>query len=174
MSKLNNCIFLDRDGIINLNTGYINSIKKIIWRKGIFKSIKFLKKRKFIICVATNQSGIARGFLTERKLKEIHYYMNNVIFKKTGFKIDNFEYCPFHKDSKITKYKKKSSRRKPSPGMILDYIKKKKLNKKNCIMIGDSNTDIQAAENANIDGYLIYGNKDIFPKIKKIIQEKFD
>ena len=44
MSKLNNCIFLDRDGIINLNTGYINSIKKIIWRKGIFKSIKFLKK----------------------------------------------------------------------------------------------------------------------------------
>ena len=46
--------------------------------------------------------------------------------------------------------------------MILDYIKKKKLNKKNCIMIGDSNTDIQAAENANIDGYLIYGNKKIF------------
>ena len=62
--------------------------------------------------MAIIKAVIARGFLTERKLKEIHYYMNNVIFKKTGFKIDNFEYCPFHKDSKITKYIKEIFKKK--------------------------------------------------------------
>lgn len=78
----------------------------------------------------TNQSGVARGYYTEKQVIKLHKKMNNFIFKKTGYRIDNFEYCPYLRSAKIKKYKKNSYRRKPNPGMINDYLKKENLKKK--------------------------------------------
>ena len=95
--------------------------------------IEFLKKNKFLICVVTNQSGIARGLFKNSDVIKLHKEMNYIIKKKTSFKIDKFYYCPFYEKGVIKKYSKKSIFY--SPGMVIKYIKKKK--EKNCIMFGD-------------------------------------
>jgi D-glycero-D-manno-heptose 1,7-bisphosphate phosphatase len=162
------CIFLDRDGVINKDTGYFYEFSKIIWNKKIFKTIKFIKKKKIKICVITNQSGVARGYYTEKQVIKLHKKMNNFIFKRTGYRIDNFEHCPYLRSAKIKKYKKDSYRRKPNPGMINDYLKKENLEKKNCLLFGDRYTDILCAKNAGIKGYLTK-NKDIYKLVKNKI-----
>ena len=162
------CVFLDRDGVINLDTNYVYKFSDIIWNKHIFKIIKFLKKNKIKICVVTNQSGIARGYFTEEDVKMLHKKMNLYIFNKIGHKIDQFKYCPFLTNAKIDKYKKDSYDRKPNPGMINSYIKKKKLEKKNCIMIGDKRSDYLCGKKAGIKSFQIK-NKNFFNLIKKEI-----
>jgi len=166
---------LDRDGIINEDNKYVFEFEKIKWRRGIFETISFLKSKKFLICVVSNQSGIARGFFKEKDVKFLHIQMNKIFKIKTGFVINKFKYCPYHPKAKILKYRKNSLKRKPAPGMILEYIKEKKLNKKNCILFGDKKIDLKAALNANIKGYQIKKNiKNIYPFIKKIIYQNFD
>ena len=160
------CVFLDRDGIINEDKGYIYKYSEITWNKYIFKIIKFLKKKRVKICVVTNQSGIARGYYTEKDVKKLHKLMNNHILKKTGYKIDKFKYCPYLKNAKIKKYNKDSYNRKPKPGMINSYIKEKKLKKNECIMIGDRKTDYVSGKRAKIKSYQIK-NKNFFDLIKK-------
>lgn len=162
------CIFLDRDGVINLDTNYAYKFSDIIWNKHIFKIIKFLKKNKIKICVVTNQSGIARGYFTEKDVKILHKKMNRYIFNKIGYKIDQFKYCPFLTNAKIEKYKKNSDDRKPNPGMINSYMKKKKLKKKNCIMIGDKRSDYLCGKKAGIKSFQIK-NKNFLNLIKKEI-----
>jgi D-glycero-D-manno-heptose 1,7-bisphosphate phosphatase len=152
------CVFLDRDGIINKDTGYFYNYKKIIWNQDIFKTIKFIKKKKIKISVVTNQSGIARGYYKEKDVIKLHKQMNDYIYEKTGYKIDNFQYCPFLKNGKIKKYRKNSYYRKPNPGMINFYIKKEKLKKEECLLFGDRFIDIICAKKAGIKGFLIKNN----------------
>ena len=171
MSK--KCVFLDRDGILNKDRGYVSNLSKIIWRRNIFKLIEFLKKNKFLICVVTNQSGIARGLFKNSDVIKLHKEMNYIIRKKTSFKIDKFYYCPFYEKGVIKKYRRKSILRKPHPGMVIKYIKKKKLKKKNCIMFGDREIDLICAKNAGIQGYKVKYNMDIFKFVKTKILKNF-
>ena len=164
MSK--KCVFLDRDGILNKDRGYVSNLSKIIWRRNIFKLIEFLKKNKFLICVVTNQSGIARGLFKNSDVIKLHKEMNYIIRKKTSFKIDKFYYCPFYEKGVIKKYRRKSILRKPHPGMVIKYIKKK-IKEKNCIMFGDRKIDLTCAKNAGIQGYKVKYNIDIFNLLKQ-------
>ena len=77
------CVFLDRDGVINKDTGYIKSYEEIIWKKNIFKTLEYIKLKKIYICVVTNQSGVARGYFKENDLIKIHRKMNEYIKKKS-------------------------------------------------------------------------------------------
>lgn len=163
------CVFLDRDGVINKDTKYVYKFSDIIWNKHIFKIIKLLKKKKIKICVVTNQSGVARGYFTENDINKLHGKMNKYIFKKTGYKIDRFKFCPFLKNAKIKKYNKNSNDRKPNPGMINSYIREKNLKKNNCIMIGDQKTDYICGKKAGIKSYIIK-NKNFTNLIKRQIQ----
>jgi D-glycero-D-manno-heptose 1,7-bisphosphate phosphatase len=160
------CIFLDRDGVINKDTGYVKAYEEIKWTKNIFKAISFIKKRGIIICVITNQSGVARGFYKEKNIITLHKKMNDYIKRKTGYKIDNFEYCPYLEGGKISKYNLDSYRRKPKPGMITDFIKIKKIKKENCLLFGDKKTDLICAKRAGIKGYLVR-NENLFSLLKK-------
>ena len=127
MSK--KCVFLDRDGILNKDRGYVSNLSKIIWRRNIFKLIEFLKKNKFLICVVTNQSGIARGLFKNSDVIKLHKEMNYIIRKKHHLKLINFTIAHFMKRG-YKKYRRKSILRKPHPGMVIKYIKKKIKEKK--------------------------------------------
>jgi D-glycero-D-manno-heptose 1,7-bisphosphate phosphatase len=162
------CVFLDRDGIINKDTGYIKSYEEIIWKKNIFKTLRYIKLKKIYICIVTNQSGVARGYFKENDLIKIHKKMNAHIKQKINFKIDEIRYCPYLKESKIKKYKKDSMDRKPNPGMILKTIKKQNFNRSECIMFGDRKTDLIAAKKAGIKGFLITNN--LYSEVKKYIR----
>ena len=153
--------FLDRDGVINIDYGYVGSIDRFEFNEGIFELLKLLQKKGYQLFVVTNQSGIARGYYTENDFHSLMEWMKDEL-KKREIKIIDYEFCPHHPD--ITG---ECECRKPKPGMILNLAKKYNIDLANSIMIGDNLSDIEAAKNAGIKRtYLV---KDtLFDIIKKI------
>ena len=151
------CLFLDRDGIININNGHINSLKKFEIRKEIINLIKLFNDSGWLIIVVTNQPVIARGDLTIEGLNEINKKMSSILGNNNVY-LNHIYYCPHHPDSgfegEIKELKIDCNCRKPKPGMI---------NKLLMILIlivmqdllGDDIRDIQAALNANVSPILL-------------------
>tara|TARA_B110000858_G_C17597094_1_gene378325 strand:+ start:40 stop:543 length:504 start_codon:yes stop_codon:yes gene_type:complete len=162
-------IFLDRDGVINVDNGYIHKVSDFIWIEGAKKAIRYINSLDYYAIIVTNQSGISRGYYSEESVIKLHSYINKKL-KEVGANIDDFFYSPFHPDGIISKYKKNSNLRKPNTGMLELACKKWPIKIENSILIGDSQTDMQCAKNFGIDGYL-YNNKetDLFNFIKNII-----
>ncbi|HLD76654.1 MAG TPA: D-glycero-beta-D-manno-heptose 1,7-bisphosphate 7-phosphatase [Rickettsiales bacterium] len=153
----NKALFLDRDGVINEDCGYVHKKEDFHFIDGIFDLCKKAQDKNYKIIIITNQSGIARGYYSEEQFLELTKWMENE-FLKNSVKISKTFYCPFHIDGKIEKYRKNSFNRKPNPGMIFDAIEEFKIDTKNSILIGDSETDMQAAKLAKI-GRKILHNK---------------
>ena len=142
-------LFLDRDGTINKNFGYVFSTKNFVWLKNVKKAIKFAYSKKYLIIVITNQSGVARGLYSENNIKKLHYEINKEL-KKTNCKIHDFFYCPYHPKYGNNKYRRNSYLRKPNPGMILKAVKKWNIDLKKSLMIGDQKIDMIAAKRSNL------------------------
>ena len=154
--------FLDRDGVINEDTGYLHNIKDFRWVEGAIEALKILKENNFLIIVISNQSGVARGFFSEQDVHNLHKWIN-IQLSEHNIKIDDFFFATELPDTEISK-----TRRKPSPKMIDEAIEKYNLNRNDCFMIGDKNIDLLAAKNAKIRGFLFEGG-DLSYKIKKIL-----
>ncbi len=150
------CFFLDRDGVLIKNYGYFHKEDKIKWLKGAINSIKYLNFKKIKVVVITNQSGVARGYFSEKQLKIFHQTMLNHLLKRKA-KIDEIFYCPFHEHGVIKKYKKKSNLRKPDNGMLLKAMKQFKLHPSECVMIGDQRSDYLCAKKSKV--YFEYKKK---------------
>ena len=163
-------VFLDRDGVINIDYGYVYLKENVHWIKGIRKCIKYLNDNNYYVFVVTNQSGIARGYFKEQDVINLHNWMNGYL-KKAGAHIDKFYYASYHPTAINDKYLTNSYLRKPNPGMILQAFEEWDIDKNNSFLIGDKDTDIQAANNAGIDGYLFKDN-DIYKLLKSIINNK--
>ena len=142
------CLFLDRDGVINEDQGYTHKIEDFVFRKGIFDLCRDYLKKDFIIVIVTNQSGIGRGYYTEGDFHKLTDWMKDR-FLDEGIKITDVFFCPYHVDG-IGKYKKDSNDRKPNPGMILRATEKHNIDLKNSVLIGDKETDIEAAKRAGV------------------------
>lgn len=127
------CVFLDRDGIINVDKGYVYKISDFEFVPNIFDFIHFLNCREYYIFIVTNQSGVERGYYSENDIKILHDYMLNVLYEK-GLYITGISYCP-HLYCNC---------RKPNNGMLNNFIKKYNLYDNPKIMIGDKETDIMA------------------------------
>lgn len=157
-------VFLDRDGVINIDTGYVGFIEQLVWVPGAKEAISYLNNEGWSVFVVTNQSGVARGYFTESDVKKLHKYIELEV-EKFGGKISKFYYCPYLKGSKIEKYNKDSFLRKPNPGMIIKAMEEFCIDKENSFLIGDSKRDLEAAHNAGIKGYLFnQGRLDNFVK----------
>ena len=153
--------FLDRDGVINVDYGYVWKKENFKFKEGIFELLKLLQKKGYKLFIVTNQSGIARGYYTEADFHNLMDYMIKEL-KKRNIKITDYAFCPHHPN--ITG---ECKCRKPNPGMILNLAKKYNIDLKNSIMIGDKQSDIKAGENAGIkQNYLI--KESLFDIIKKI------
>tara|TARA_E500000178_G_scaffold349333_1_gene406091 strand:- start:1974 stop:2477 length:504 start_codon:yes stop_codon:yes gene_type:complete len=137
-----NLLILDRDGVINVNIGYLHKIEDLIFTDE-FPYVIDKFKVGWDVCVATNQSGIARGMYTKHDLAELSKYMEEKI-SLMGLDISRWYYCPHHPD-----FTGKCSCRKPEPGMLLQAIEDYK--PKRTVFIGDKNTDLLAAEKAEIE-----------------------
>ncbi len=161
--KFNKAAFLDRDGTLNEDTGYLYKIKDFRWIKGAVNALRILKKNNFLIIVVTNQSGVSRGFYSENDIKKLHKWMNQQLLKY-DLMIDDFFFATDLPNNNI------NSRRKPSPAMLNEAVEKYNLDKNKCFMLGDKQTDIEAAKNAQIKGFLFKGN-DLSVKISKILKD---
>jgi D-glycero-D-manno-heptose 1,7-bisphosphate phosphatase len=143
------CLFLDRDGVINYDAGYTYKPKDLILIDGIIETCKLAIQRGYIIVIVTNQSGIARGYYTE---DDFWRFMQAIydVFAKHNIGIAKTYFCPYHPDGVVEKYKQDSKDRKPNPGMILQASAELNIDLSKSILIGDSDTDIQAAKSAGI------------------------
>lgn len=162
----NKALFLDRDGVINVDYGHVFEKEKFHFLDGIFELCQQAQKQGYLLIVVTNQAGIAKGFYSEEEFLELTKWMEDE-FEKKGVKITKTFYCPYHIEGKIEKYRQDSFDRKPAPGMLLKAITEFNIDVEKSIMIGDKTTDVEAAGAAKIakrfllqDGRL--GNLKIF------------
>ena len=154
--------FLDRDGVINEDTGYLYNIKDFKWIEGAIEALKILKENNFLIIIISNQSGVSRGYFSKKDVHNLHKWIN-LQLSEHNVKIDDFFFATEHPDTETSK-----TRRKPSPRMIEEAIEKYNLNRDDCFMIGDKDIDVLAAKNAKIRGFLFEGG-NLSYKIKKIL-----
>ena len=140
-------IFLDRDGVINKEVGYLHRIEDFIFIDGIFEACLSFKKLDYQIIIISNQSGIARGYFTLFDYEKLTKWMLNQFSKKNISILDAF-FCPHGPKSKC-------SCRKPQPGMLVDAKNKYNIDLEKSWMIGDKETDIEAANLAGINNTIL-------------------
>jgi UDP-N-acetylmuramoyl-tripeptide--D-alanyl-D-alanine ligase len=148
-------IFLDRDGTINFDVGYLSKVKDISIFDGVVSSLKSFKDSGFLNLIITNQSGIARGYFTEADLTFLHDEFKRLLSHDGLELIDDIFFSPFHTEGKIQEYTKECDSRKPDTGMIDDAVKKYDIDLSKSYFIGDSLTDMQCAENAGLKKILV-------------------
>lgn len=150
----NKAIFLDRDNTLIEDPGYINNSDQVKLLDGAAEAIIELKNLGYKLIVASNQSAVARGIVTEKVLGEIHDRLKQLLAEKGAF-IDQIYYCPYHPDGIIPKYRKESDWRKPNPGMLLTAAKEMDIDLSQSWSIGDSIRDVEAGLRAGCKTILI-------------------
>ena len=164
----NKAVFLDRDGVINKELGYILSYKKFKFLKGVKKAIKYINNKNYLVIVITNQAAVGKSLLNEKKLLNIHKKMEHSLWNFNRSHIDDIFYSPYYKNSNIKRFRKNKYDRKPNPGMIFKAIKKWNIDKNNSFFIGDKISDKLAASKVKIKFYY-KKNVPLYDQIKKII-----
>ena len=159
--------FFDRDGVINYDYGYVHKVKDFKLKTGAIKSIRYLNSKDYNVFIITNQAGIARGYYTEKQFISFSRDIKKILFSKKCF-FNDIHYSPYLKGSKINKYNKKSSLRKPGNKMIEDLKIKWPLNLKKSFMIGDQKKDEKCAEKSNL--YFEFNSKKFLFQIKNIVK----
>lgn len=149
-------LFLDRDGVLNVDKGYVSRISDFEWIAGAADCVRNFKARGWFVFIVTNQSGIARGFYTEDDMQVLHDWMLKELSGQ-GAEIDRIYHSPFHVDGEVARYRKDSIDRKPRPGMLLSAMADFPVKREASFMIGDKQTDIEAARAAGIGGFLFKG-----------------
>ena len=142
-------VFLDRDGVLNFDSGYVGNWSDFIFLPGAINGLKNLIRCNFQIIIVTNQSGIARGFFTEREYLSLEREIERYLSEK-GVPITATYYCPHHIEGSIPEFSLKCDCRKPLPGMLVKAASDFGINFSEAIMIGDKNSDMQAAEAVGI------------------------
>ncbi len=142
---MNKALFLDRDGIINIDKTYIYRYEDIEWVDGVFDLISYANKNNFLVIVLTNQSGVAQGMYQEEDVLILHTKMNEFL-KSRNLRVDDWFYC--------TEYN--SERRKPRPGMMVEAQSRYNINLSKSFMVGDKPSDILEIEGPTT--FLLRGN----------------
>jgi len=149
-------LFLDRDGVINVDHGHVGSHDRFEWVPGAPEAIRHATASGWHVFIVTNQSGVARGKYAETDVTNLLDWIGEEA-RRHGGTIDDRRYCPFHADALVPAYRALSDWRKPAPGMLLDLIRAWELDPARCVMVGDQPTDVRAAQAAGIAGHLFPG-----------------
>jgi D-glycero-D-manno-heptose 1,7-bisphosphate phosphatase len=150
-------VIFDRDGVLNVDHGYVGQVDRLVWMAGARAALKRLNAAGVLVLVATNQSGVARGFFDEDAVDQVHAAMQADL-ASVGARIDQFYVCPFLPEAVIPAYAHPDHPdRKPNPGMILKAMADWGLDPKAVILVGDKESDLQAAARAGIAAALFGG-----------------
>ncbi len=138
----NKAVFLDRDGTINEEVGYVNHIERFRLLPRVSEAIRLLNQKGIKVVVVTNQSGVARGYFPESLIHEVHKKMEELL-RKQGAYIDGIYYCPHHPLEGIFPYRQVCNCRKPETGLISKAVKEFDIDCRRSYMIGDRGVDIE-------------------------------
>ena len=142
-------LFLDRDGVINVDRGYVHQPEEVEFIYGIFELCRAARHAGYLRVVVTNQAGIGRGLYTERDFEALTDWMRQR-FDAEGAPLDGVYYCPTHPTAGVGVYRIESDRRKPAPGMILQAARDLAIDLPASILVGDKESDIEAGRRAGV------------------------
>ena len=149
-------LFLDRDGVLNIDHGYIGSRDRFEWVDGAPQAIRAATQAGWHVFVVTNQSGVARGLYPEAAVGALMDWIAGQA-RAAGGTIDDWRFCPFHPQAPLDAYRQDHPWRKPRPGMLLDLIEVWQLDPRRAVLIGDQDSDMRAAAAAGVEGHLFQG-----------------
>lgn len=147
-------VFLDRDGTINEEVGYVNHIERFNLLPRAGQAIRLLNQQGWKVVVITNQSGVARGYFPESLIHQVHQKMRELL-KKDGAHLDGIYYCPHHPEIGIPPYRQKCRCRKPATGLIEAAVKELDLDTSGSYMVGDRRADIEFARHVGAKSILV-------------------
>jgi D-glycero-D-manno-heptose 1,7-bisphosphate phosphatase len=153
MTERKPAAFFDRDGVINIDHGYVGDPSRFELVEGAARAIALCRQAGYLIFVVTNQAGVARGFFDEDAVEALHRHMKALLAGE-GAAIDDVRYCPHHPDAKLARYRKVCSWRKPGAGMILDIARHWPVDLARSFLVGDKASDMEAAAAAGMPGFL--------------------
>jgi D-glycero-D-manno-heptose 1,7-bisphosphate phosphatase len=148
-------LFLDRDGVINVDHAYVHKQENFQFVDGIFDLCRHAKQLGYLIFVVTNQAGIGRGYYSEQDFDALTQWMC-ARFDSQGAAIDKVYFCPFHPEHGLGPYKVDSPFRKPGPGMILQAADEFGVDLARSVLVGDNETDIRAGLAAGVGCTVLY------------------
>jgi D-glycero-D-manno-heptose 1,7-bisphosphate phosphatase len=156
-------VFIDRDGTINEQRGYINHVSRFILLPGVGQAIYLLNKNDYLVVVTSNQSGVAQGYFPVELVHETHELMKRELAKDNAY-LDGVYFCPHHPNGVVSGYNKQCTCRKPGTGLIEKAASDLEIDMDRSFVIGDRWLDIEFARNAGIPGILVltgYGRGDL-------------
>lgn len=157
-------LFLDRDGVINLDGTYVHRIDDFTFIDGIFEVLKWFQDHDFLLVVVTNQAGIGRGMYSEHDFRVLTDWMLRH-FRQKGIRISGVYYCPYHPVAGIGRYKRDAPCRKPNPGMIIQATRDFRISLAESVLVGDQPTDIHAGLRAGVGTTVLFRREsEGFPK----------
>jgi len=163
-NKMNKAVFLDRDGTLNIDYGYVHKIDDFHFIEGSIEALKKLKEMGYLLVLVTNQSGIARGYFSEQEFLQLTEWMDWSLADR-GVDLDGIYYCPHHSEAKLAEFKQDCDCRKPKSGMLLQAIEELNIDPARSIMIGDKIEDLLAGQGAKIGtNILVRTGKEVTAK----------
>jgi D-glycero-D-manno-heptose 1,7-bisphosphate phosphatase len=148
--------FFDRDGVINIDHGYVHSPDQFDLVAGAGEGLRLCREMGFLIFIVTNQAGVAYGYYDEAAIDALHKHMRTLL-ARSGAVIDDIRYCPHHPQAVVSSYACACDWRKPRPGMILDLARQWSVDLTRSFLVGDKMSDLEAASAAGVKGHLFSG-----------------
>ena len=142
--------FLDRDGVINVDHGYVSRWEDFEFLPGVPEALRSLVDAGYQLIVISNQSGIGRGFYSEADLEELNRRIAHHLQEQWAIEMTGFYHCPHHPTDALGDYLTRCECRKPAPGMILQAAKEHSIDLPGSLLIGDKRSDIEAGKAAGV------------------------
>jgi D-glycero-D-manno-heptose 1,7-bisphosphate phosphatase len=156
-ASLRPALFLDRDGVLNEDQGYVSRWEDFRWIPGAREAVAAFNRAGWLVIVVTNQSGVGRGYYTEDEMHALHARMSQEL-AADGARIDAFYHAPQHPEAEVEAYRHPDPPdRKPNPGMILRALADWPIDRDRSILVGDKHTDLEAAHRAGVRALLFPG-----------------
>lgn len=153
-------LFLDRDGVINVDHGYVHTPQQTDWMPGIFDLVAAAHADGYLPVVVTNQAGIARGYYTEEDFLAYTAWMHGE-FRRRHVPLAATYFCPHHPEAGLGEYKANCNCRKPQPGMLLAAVRELSLELERSVLVGDKETDVEAARRAGVGERRLVGHASV-------------
>jgi D,D-heptose 1,7-bisphosphate phosphatase len=149
-------VFFDRDGVLNHDDDYVGSPARFRWIDGAIEAVRLVNDLGYYVFVVTNQAGVARGYYDEPAVESLHAWIADEL-RRNGANVDDWRYCPFHPEGSVERYRSVHPWRKPAPGMITDLLESWPVDIGRSFLVGDKESDCQAARQAGIEPLLFRG-----------------